>query len=58
VLDGDLAPLPKKGAQPLANFGPCLLWPNGRMDQNATWYGGIGLVQGHNVLDRDPVVNL
>ena len=21
-------------------FGPCLLWPNGWMDQGATWYGG------------------
>jgi len=30
VLDGDPAP-PKKG--------PCLLWPNGWMDQDATWYG-------------------
>jgi len=32
-------PLPKKGAEPTI-FGPCLLWPNGRMDQDATWYGG------------------
>jgi len=29
-------------------FGPCLLWPNGWMDQDATWYGG------HIVLDGDP----
>jgi len=21
-------------------FGPCLMWPNGWMDQHATWYGG------------------
>jgi len=29
--------LPLKGAQsPL--FGPCLLWPNGWMNQDATWY--------------------
>jgi len=21
-------------------FGPCLLWPNGWMDQDTTWYGG------------------
>jgi len=21
-------------------FGPCLLWANGWMDQDATWYGG------------------
>ena len=38
VLDGDPAPL--KGAQPLPIFGSCLLWPNGWMDQDATWYAG------------------
>jgi len=39
VLDGDRAPLSKKGAEaPI--FGPFLLWPNGRMDQDVTWYGG------------------
>ena len=33
VLDGDPA-APKKGSQhPLPNFGPCLLWPNGRPSQ-------------------------
>jgi len=31
--------LPKKGAQ-TAIFGPCLLWSNPLMDQDATWYGG------------------
>jgi len=34
------SPPPKKGstaAPPL--FGPCLLWVNGWMDQNAIWYG-------------------
>jgi len=40
VLDGDPAPLPKKGAEPLPIFGPFLLWPNGWMHQDATWYGG------------------
>jgi len=36
VLDGDPAPLPKKGAEsPI--FGAYLLWPNGWMDQDATW---------------------
>ena len=30
---------PKGHNSPL-NFGRCLLWPNGWMDQNATWYGG------------------
>jgi len=33
VLDRDPAPLPKYS---LPNFGPCLLWPNGWMDQDAT----------------------
>jgi len=36
VLDEDPAP-PKRGTAPI--FGPCLLWPNGWMDQDATWYG-------------------
>jgi len=31
--------LPLKGAQPPL-FGPCLLWPNVWMDEDATWYGG------------------
>jgi len=39
VLDGDPAPYPK-WAEPNPIFGPCLLWPNGCMDQDATWYGG------------------
>jgi len=29
--------LPLKGAQPPV-FGPCRLWPNGRMDEDATWH--------------------
>ena len=29
---------PKKGATAPAIFGLCLLWPNGWMDQDATWY--------------------
>jgi len=36
VLDGEPAP-PPIGAQPPI-FGPCLLWPNGGIDQDATWY--------------------
>jgi len=38
VLNGDLHPPPqkkRKGAQPTI-FGPCLLWPNGCVDQDAT----------------------
>ena len=41
VLDGVAAPpspSPVKGAQPPV-FGPCPLWPNGWMDEDATWYG-------------------
>jgi len=32
----------KRGQNPSPpkNFGPCLLWPNGWMGQDATWYGG------------------
>jgi len=31
-----------------------VLWPNGWMDQDETWCGGIGLGPGHIVLDGDP----
>ena len=42
VLDGDPAPLAQKGAgeAPSPIIGPFLLWPNGGMHQDATWYGG------------------
>ena len=41
VLDGDTAPLPKKmGQRPPPIFSPSLLWPNGCIDQDTTWYGG------------------
>jgi len=46
-------PLPKKAAEPLSNFRPCLLWPNGWMDQDDTRYGGEPW-PGHIVLDGDP----
>jgi len=39
VLDGDPAP-PKRGHSSPPLFGPCLLWPNGWMDQDTTWYEG------------------
>ena len=40
VLDGDPAPLPKKGTE-LPQFWPMsLLCPNGWTDQHVTWYGG------------------
>ena len=34
VLDGDLGPSPQKGGGAPQIFGPCLLWPNGWMDQD------------------------
>ena len=41
VLDGDPVPSTKRGWSPPPRiFGSCLLWPNGWMDQDATWYGG------------------
>jgi len=33
------SPSPKRGRAPQI-FGPCLLWLNGLMDQDATWHGG------------------
>ena len=39
VLDGDPPPPPKGGGAQPPIFGPCLLWPNGRMHQDTTWYG-------------------
>ena len=40
LLHGDPAALPKKWAEPPPIVGPFLLWPNGWMHQDATWYGG------------------
>jgi len=39
VLGGVPSPPPKKGTAPRI-FGPCLLWPNGCMYLDTTWYGG------------------
>ena len=38
VLDGDRSLPPTRGHSNLF-FGPCVLWPNRCMDQDATWYG-------------------
>jgi len=39
ALDGDPATPPQKGGGRSPQiFGPCLLWPNGCMDQDASWY--------------------
>jgi len=46
IVLGETQLLPKKrgtaaGSPPLfAVFGRCLLWPNGWIDQDTTWYGG------------------
>ena len=40
VLDGDPAPTQKGRRAPSPILGPFLLWPNGLMHQDATWYGG------------------
>jgi len=39
VFAVDPATLRKKAHPPHAIFGPCLLWPNGWMDEDAAWYG-------------------
>jgi len=44
---GPISP-PKKGADPNI-FDPCLLRPNGCMDQDTTWYGGRPLPRRHCV---------
>ena len=55
VLDGDPA-LQKNGTQPPPPiFGPCLLWPNGWIHQDANLYGG-SFGPGDNVLDGDPAL--
>jgi len=38
VFHGNPAP-PEIMAQPHPIFGPCVLWPNDWMDEDATWYG-------------------
>jgi len=53
VLDGDPAP-PKRGSA--AIFGPCLLWLNGWMDQDATWYGGTQHQYNNRLFSKSPIV--
>ena len=40
VLDGDPASPPQNMGHSPPIAGPCLLWPNGWMNQDATWYDG------------------
>ena len=52
VLDGDPAPSPKGDKAPSPIFGPFVLWPNGRMHQDATLYGGrLGI---HDIFRWEP----
>ena len=45
VLDGDQASPTQRGTAAFPNFfGPCLLWPNGCMDQDASWYADRSLL--------------
>ena len=39
VFDLDPAIPRKRADRPHPIFGPCLLWPNGWMDEDAAWYG-------------------
>ena len=39
VFDVDPATPIKRAHPPYLIFGPCLLWPNGWMDEDAAWYG-------------------
>ena len=39
VLDGDRAPSPTGGGARSPIFSPCLLRPNGRMNEAGTWHG-------------------
>jgi len=40
VRRGPSHPSPKRGGAPSPIFSPLLLWPNGWMHQDVTWYGG------------------
>jgi len=40
VFDVDPATPRKRDTHPHPIFGPCLLWPNDWMDEDAAWYGG------------------
>jgi len=54
VLGVDPAPPPQRGRATLLNFRPISLWPNGWMNQDATWYGGRPQPRGLFVLDGHP----
>ena len=47
--DRDPAPRHRKKWAQIPIFGPCLLWPNSWMDQDATWYAGRPRPRSHCV---------
>jgi len=47
---------PEKLHPPHPIFGPCLFWPNGWMDEDATWYTEVNLGPGHIVLHGVPAI--
>jgi len=51
VFDGDPAISRKRAHPPHPSFGPCLLWPNGWMDEDATCYGSRPRPRPHIVLN-------
>ena len=55
VFDGDPAIPRKKGRPTLTQFfGPCLLWLNGWMDQNTTWYETMPRPRRHDIVRWGP----
>ena len=50
MLDGVAAPPQKKGTAP--SFRPMSLWPNGWMDEDATWYESRSRPKSHCVRQR------
>ena len=46
VLDGDPAPIAKKGTEPPPDFRPISLRPNGWMHQDTNWFGGRPQLRG------------
>jgi len=55
VSDGVTAP-PLEGAQP-RSFQPMSFWPNGWMDEDATWYGSRAWPRPH-CIRQGPAVGL
>jgi len=51
VFDGDPATPENRALPSHLIFGPCLLWPNGWMDEDATWYTSRPRPMPHIILD-------